>query len=139
MGHDGKDMTNNEIVNGFDSEKDDNLKIDLKKIDGVEGGLTLTLSGYIDTYNSASFQKRMRKVIEAGYTKLAFDCLGLNYVSSTGIDSFTSILKFLKTKKGDMLLSSVQPKVFELFQLLGFSQFFHIKNSIGDAEAYLCG
>ena len=139
MGYDGKDMTNNEIVNGFDSEKDDSLKIDLKKIDGIEGGLTLMLSGYIDTYNSASFQKRTMKAIDAGYTKLVFDCLGLNYVSSTGIGSFTSFLKSLKAMGGDMVLSSVQPKVFEVFQLLGFSQFFHIKDSIGEAEAYLRG
>ncbi|MDR2468101.1 MAG: anti-sigma F factor antagonist, partial [Spirochaetaceae bacterium] len=43
-------MNNNEIVPDFDAEKDDSLKIDLLRIEGVEHGLILSLSGYIDTY-----------------------------------------------------------------------------------------
>ena len=126
-------MTNNEIVSGFDTDKDDSLKIDLKTIEGLEGALMLSLVGYIDTYNSASFQKRIVKAVDAGYVKLVFDCSGLNYVSSTGIGSFTSFLKLVKQNGGDLVLFDVQPKVFEVFQLLGFSQFFNIKDTESDA------
>jgi anti-anti-sigma factor len=132
-------MTNNEIVPGFDTEKDDSLKIDLKRINGVETGLVLVLTGYIDTYNSASFQKRVSKAIEGGFTKLVFDCGGLNYVSSTGIGSFTAFLKTLKSISGDLVLLDVQPKVFEVFQLLGFSQFFNIRENIDDAVNFFKG
>jgi anti-anti-sigma factor len=132
-------MTNNEIVAGFDTDKDDSLKIDLKRIDGVDTGLTLVLQGYIDTYNSASFQKRVTKAIEGGFTKLIFDCGGLNYVSSTGIGSFTSFLKTLKSTGGDLVLLDVQPKVYEVFQLLGFSQFFNIRDKAEDALNYFKG
>jgi anti-sigma B factor antagonist len=60
-------MTNNDIVAGFNDEReDDSLKIKLQKIDQVEGGLILFLTGYIDTYNSNSFQKRINRAIEAG-------------------------------------------------------------------------
>ncbi|NBF40788.1 MAG: anti-sigma F factor antagonist, partial [Spirochaetes bacterium] len=34
-------MSNNEIVPGFDEEKDESLKIRLQKIDSVEGCLVL--------------------------------------------------------------------------------------------------
>ena len=50
---------NNEIVDGFDIEKDDSLKIRLQKIDSVKGCMVLYLTGYIDTYNSNLFQKRV--------------------------------------------------------------------------------
>jgi anti-anti-sigma factor len=132
-------MTNDEIIGGFDTDKDDSLKIDLKKIDGVDGGLTLVLTGYIDTYNSNSFQKRVTKAIETGYKNLIFDCSSLNYVSSTGIGSFTAFLKSLKGVGGDLVLLEVQPKVYEVFQLLGFSQFFNIRDNISDAENYFRG
>ncbi|MFW5738304.1 MAG: anti-sigma F factor antagonist, partial [Spirochaetota bacterium] len=59
-------MANNDIVAGFDEEKDDSLKIKLQQIDNVEGGLVLFLTGYIDTYNSNFFQKRVNRAIEAG-------------------------------------------------------------------------
>jgi anti-anti-sigma factor len=86
-------MNNNDIVPGFDDEKDDSLKIRLQKVDEVDGCLVLYLTGYIDTYNSNFFQKRITKAVEQNYTRLIFNCGGLNYVSSTGIGSFTAFLK----------------------------------------------
>ena len=123
-------MGNNEIVLGFDDEKDDSLKIRLQKIDDAEGCLVLYLTGYIDTYNSNYFQKRVAKAIESGFIKLIFHCSGLNYVSSTGIGSFTAFLKGVKPRGGDLVLLEIQPKVYEVFQLLGFSQFFNIKENL---------
>ena len=132
-------MANDTIIHGFDSEKDDSLRIDLKRIAGVDGGLSLILTGYIDTYNSNSFQKRVQKAIDSGYKRLIFNCAGLNYVSSTGIGSFTAFLKTLKSIGGDLVLLDVQPKVYEVFQLLGFSQFFNIRDNQDDAENYFRG
>ena len=39
----------------------------------------------------------------------------------------------VKPKGGDIVLLEIQPKVYEVFQLLGFSQFFNIKNSTEEA------
>jgi len=124
---------NNDIVNGFDDEKDDSLKIKLQEVNEVEGCLILYLTGYIDTYNSNYFQKRVQKAIEAGFIRLVFQCNGLNYVSSTGIGSFTAFLKSVKPRGGDLVLLEIQPKVYEVFQLLGFSQFFNIKDNLDDS------
>jgi anti-sigma B factor antagonist len=126
-------MTNNEIVPGFDDEKDDSLKIRLQKADNANGCLILFLTGYIDTYNSNFFQKRVSKGIESGFIRLIFHCGGLNYVSSTGIGSFTAFLKNVKPRGGDVVLLEIQPKVYEVFQLLGFSQFFNIKDNLDEA------
>jgi anti-anti-sigma factor len=126
-------MTNNDIVSGFDDEKDDSLKINLQKVDELEGCLVLYLTGYIDTYNSNFFQKRIQKAIESGFVRLIFHCNGLNYVSSTGIGSFTAFLKSTRPRGGDLVLLAIQPKVYEVFQLLGFSQFFTIKDNLEDS------
>ncbi len=130
-------MNNNEIVAYFDADKDDSLDISLFRVNEMEDALVLHLKGYIDTYNSAFFQKQINKVVEAGFTKIIFNCTGLNYVSSTGIGSFTGFLKLVKPKGGDVVLVSIQPRVYEVFQLLGFSQFFAIRERIEDAVAYL--
>ncbi|MCI6809104.1 MAG: STAS domain-containing protein [Spirochaetia bacterium] len=127
---------NNAIIPGFDNEKDDSLTIVLRKADGIPRGIFIYLSGYIDTYNSSFFQKQITKVIEAGYINLVFNCSSLNYVSSTGIGSFTVFLKIVKPKGGDVVLLEIQPKVYEVFQLLGFSQFFNIKNTADEAIAF---
>lgn len=126
-------MNNDTIVPGFDDEKDDSLKIRLEKVEDVNGCLLLFLNGYIDTYNSSFFQKRVQKAVDAGYTRLVFHCGALNYVSSTGIGSFTAFLKSVKPKGGDLVLLQIQPKVYEVFQLLGFSQFFNIEENLESA------
>ncbi|MCL2264712.1 MAG: STAS domain-containing protein [Treponema sp.] len=126
-------MSNNDIVSGFDDEKDDSLKVRLERVNDAPGCLMLTLTGYIDTYNSNIFQKRVQKAIELGFVRLIFQCGGLNYVSSTGIGSFTSFLKAVKPQGGDLILLDVQPKVYEVFQLLGFSQFFNIRDNLDDS------
>ena len=128
--------SNNDIVPEFDEEKDDSLKIRLQRIDSTKGCLVLYLTGYIDTYNSNFFQNRVNKAIDAGFTKLVFHCSGLNYVSSTGIGSFTAFLKAVKPRNGDLVLLEIQPKVYEVFQLLGFAQFFNIKDTIDSAVEY---
>lgn len=129
-------MSNNSIIAGFDEEKDDSLKIKLQKVEGLDKCVIVFLNGYIDTYNSAFFQKRVAKLIESGFVQIIFNCASLNYVSSTGIGSFTAFLKTVKPHGGDIVLLDIQPKVYEIFQLLGFSQFFNIKDSLSDAVAF---
>ena len=116
--------SNNSIVSGFDNDKDDSLKITLHKIPGVENSCMVVLEGYIDTYNSSFFQKQLTKVIGAGYFNLLFN-------------SFTILLKMVKVKGGDIVLSEVQEKVAEVFQILGFSQFFNLKETTEEAIEYL--
>lgn len=129
-------VNNNNLVPGFNDEKDDSLKIILEKVEGIDNCVSVYLNGYIDTYNSSFFQKQIAKIVDAGFVNLIFNCAALNYVSSTGIGSFTAFLKMVKPKGGDIVLFEIQPKVYEVFQLLGFSQFFNIKDSMQDAIAF---
>ncbi|MBQ5491189.1 MAG: STAS domain-containing protein [Treponema sp.] len=126
-------MSSNDLVPGFSDEKDDSLKMSLEKLGDVEHGILVYLNGYIDTYNSIYFQKQVSLIVTADYSNIVFNCANLNYVSSTGIGSFTSFLKLVKPKGGDIVLMSIQPKVHEVFQLLGFSQFFNIKDTLEES------
>jgi len=123
-------MGDEEIIESFNSEKDKNLRLQLQKIDSLEKCIVIVLIGYIDTYNSTFFQQKVMPLINAGYIKIIFDCSQLDYVSSTGIGSFTSFLKTVKAKDGDIVLLSLQPKVHEVFQLLGFADFFNVRDSL---------
>ncbi|MBQ7612942.1 MAG: STAS domain-containing protein [Spirochaetaceae bacterium] len=125
---------NNEIIPNFDDDHDESLKITLEKID--ERGLILALDGYIDTYNSTFFQTHVTKAIESGFLHLIFDCSQLTYVSSTGIGAFSIFLKTIKPQGGNIVLVGMNAKVFEVFQLLGFSQFFVIKDTVDEAKAF---
>lgn len=127
---------NDDIVPGFDDERDDSVRIRLQKIDDIQGCLVLSLTGYVDTYTCANFQARVGRAIEAGFTRLIFCLDGLNYLSSSGIGAFTYFLKVLRQRGGDLVLLDVQPKVYEIIQLLGFSQYFAIRESLDEAVSF---
>lgn len=123
-------MSNNIIVPGFDNEKNEHLSIAIEKIGDLENCLVIYLTGAIDTYNVSFFQKQVVKIIEAGYTKLIFQCGALTAISSTGISAFSTFRNMLKTKSGEEIFCVIQPKVREVFDVLDFSQAFSIKESI---------
>ena len=126
-------MTGNDIIPGFDDDSEESLKIMLQKVSDVESCLIIVFNGYIDTYNSNYVQKQVQKVLDAGFIRLIFHCVSLNHISSAGIGAFSAFLKAVKPKGGDLVLTGVLPKVQEVFQLLGFSNFFIIKDSLDDA------
>lgn len=117
----------------------DSLRIYIEKDPSDSKIIEMNLKGFLDTYNSSDFQREVNKIIESGILKILFNCGELNYVSSTGIGAFTAFLKTLKQKGGDLVLVNLQPKVFEVFQLLGFSKFFNITNIQEEARKILKG
>jgi anti-sigma B factor antagonist len=128
--------SNDAIIPGFDDEKDDSLRIQLRRIDGLEHGLLLTLDGYVDSYNRQSFERRVILAIDAGYFRLAFDVRGLKYSGDMGFGVFTAFLKRVKPRGGDIAFFGIPSRVFEVFQLLGFSQFFNIRETFDEAIAF---
>ncbi len=115
----------------------DTLKIIPKKDFGVDGVIVLELEGYLDTYNSKSFQQYVHGVIEEGYKFVVIDCQGLSYVSSTGIGSFTSFNRMLLQKNGELILVRMISKVYEVFKLLGFLSFFKIFDTFDEVKNFL--
>jgi anti-sigma B factor antagonist len=132
----GRNRMNNEIVPGFDEEKTDSLSIRLQRIEEEKGCLALYLTGQVDTYNSAGLQKKIAIAIEAGFVCLIFNMSGLHYVSSAGIGVFASLLRTLRPRNGDVVMSNPQPRVYEVFRLLGFSNFFTWLDSLDESVAH---
>ena len=126
-------MMNNEIVPGFDKRKNRFLSIRLQEVHEMPGCLVFHLSGHIDKSNQKFFWKQINKVISMNFIRLIFNLAEYHEVSEFGIGTFTGVLKALKIHGGDLILVRMQAKVYEVYQLLGFSKFFHIRNNIKDA------
>jgi len=127
---------NNDIVKGFDEEKEASLKIRLEKIGEVPNCLLMHLVGYIDAYNNHHFQKKVAMVIEAGFTRLVLDMRGINFIGSTGVGGLVALMRTLREKTGDVVLQELQPNVYEVFQLLGFSRFFNVSEGLQESLAH---
>lgn len=128
---------NNDIVQGFDNERNESLKLTLQKIRDLNGGLVIKAAGYVDSYNAEFFRKQLERAVEAGFTRLVIEMGALSYVSSAGMGAFTFLLRMTRGRNGDLVLNRIQPRVHEIFQLLGFSQFFPFTENLEDSVARL--
>jgi len=126
-------MMNNEIVPDFDKKKNRFLSIRLQKIHEIPGCLVFQMSGHIDKSNKKFFRKQIDKAISMNFIHIILDLAEYHEVSEYGIGTFTGVLKALKIHGGDLVLMRMQPKVYEVYQLLGFSKFFRIRDNIQDA------
>ena len=126
---------NNDIVKGFDEAKEESLKIRLEKIGQIPGCMVLHLTGYIDAYNHNYFQKKAAMVVDAGFTRLVLDMRGINFIGSTGVGGLVALMNSLRQKTGDVVLQEMQPRVYEVFQLLGFHQYFAVTDGIEESIA----
>lgn len=126
---------NNDIVAGFDDDTEASLKMKLERIEQVPNCLAIHLSGYIDAYNHHFFQKQAARAIDAGFTRLILDMSGISFIGSTGVGGLVNLMKTLRTNAGDLVLQHVQAKVYEVFQLLGFSRFFAVSNGLDESLA----
>ncbi|WP_027728191.1 STAS domain-containing protein [Treponema sp. C6A8] len=131
--------TNDSLVPGFDTEKDDSIQFSLQKIDAVDNGCLISLYGFVDTYNSTFFQNQITKIITAGYINLIIDCSMVTTIASTGLGVLTNLLKMVRAMGGNIILAEVQENIYDTFELLGFVQFFNIKATVDEAFAYLTG
>lgn len=129
-------MEKEAVIFDFKEVAGDNLRIAFQECEGIGHAIIVSLNGYIDTYTSLFFRAQIEKVLNAGYINLIFDCSHLSYVSSAGIGVFSAMLKQIKLRNGDIVLVQIPSKVMEVFNLLGFSQLFNFKDSLGAAESF---
>lgn len=116
----------------------DSLKIIYEK--GENDIIFVKPEGFLDTYNSHDFLLDViTKTLRKDFCKIIFDCTSLNFISSTGIGTFIEILKDAKERKGGIAFYNLSSKIYEVFQLLGFTQLFLIGKTKEEAIGKLEG
>ena len=99
-----------------------NLKITTYK-DGAE--YTFTLEGRLDTITAPDLEGKINEAVEDA-DKLILDLAKLEYISSAGLRVLLGAMQAMEGK-GDMVVRNPTRSVREVFDLIGFSNLFHIE------------
>lgn len=86
----------------------------------------LALEGYLDAHTAPEFEKSVQTEFEAGRVRLVVECSRLSYISSAGLGVFMSFIEEIREAGGDIKICGLAPKVFQVFDILGFSALFDI-------------
>lgn len=109
-----------------------NFSIDQSQQNGIQ---VLSLSGYLDAHTAPQFEAVIQEHLEAGRVRIAVDCGRLTYISSAGLGVFMSFIEEIREKGGDIKLASIAPKVYQVFEVLGFPDLFQIEADLPAALA----
>ena len=123
-----------ELVKNFEnSNNNSSLKVKLQAIDDVDFCVIIYLDGYIDNQSVSVLQDELDKLIAAGYINYIFDCEDLESVASSSISVFTDLEAKVKPYGGDLVFYELNGNAYDVFNLLGFCDYFSIASDIEDA------
>jgi anti-sigma B factor antagonist len=95
----------------------------------------LALEGYLDAHTAPQFENAIQQELRAGNLRLAIDCAGLTYISSAGLGVFMSFIEEIRDAGGDIKLAAAPPKVYQVFEVLGFPEIFDMLPTLAGAIA----
>ena len=89
--------------------------------------IIVTLDGDLDTAAAQETEKGFKPLMEVKNKEITIDCKNLNYISSSGLRLFLSLLKSCKPNGNTLLLENVNDNIKKVFTMTGFSSLFNIK------------
>lgn len=89
--------------------------------------IIVTLDGDLDTAAAQETEKDFKPLMEVKNKEITIDCKNLNYISSSGLRLFLSLLKSCKPNGNTLSLENVNDNIKKVFTMTGFSSLFNIK------------
>ena len=86
----------------------------------------LCLSGFLDAHTAPELETQLSRLIEKEQYKIIVSFKELDYISSAGLGVFMAFIEEVREKGGDIKLCAMKPRVFSVFDLLGFPLLFDI-------------
>jgi anti-sigma B factor antagonist len=99
------------------------FKIHHRDGDGVS---VIELKGYLDAHTAPDLETAFQKLLTEKKYKVVVNCRDLSYISSAGLGVFMAYVEDIRKNMGDIKLTNMSPKVYNVFDLLGFPILYEI-------------
>ncbi len=93
----------------------------------------LKIGGFLDAHTAPMLEEAIQKLIDEGRVNILVDFKDLNYISSAGLGVFMGFIEEVRSKNGDIKMCSMSPKIYRVFDLLGFPTIYQIFDSPDEA------
>lgn len=93
----------------------------------------LELNGELDAHTASELEAAIQKCRDSQNHCIVVNGENLQYISSAGLGVFMAYIEELREQGGDIKIAALQPRVYNVFDLLGFPMLFDIVDSEEDA------
>lgn len=98
---------------------------DLNLIDEGDHYL-IELIGDLDIYNNKKFKEKLADIYEDLDKDLVVDCEKLEYIDSTGLGSFISLLKLTRDEEKEITVKNLKKNIKKVFKITDLDKLFNI-------------
>lgn len=99
------------------------FKIAQRENDSVN---VLELKGYLDAHTAPKLEDAFQTLLKNQRFRIVVNCRDLSYISSAGLGVFMAYIEDVRKNSGDIKLTNMSPKVYNVFDLLGFPLLYEI-------------
>src|SRR5690606_17238561 len=93
----------------------------------------LDLDGELDAHTAPHLEDSLKKLITDNRQRIIVNCQKLEYISSAGLGVFMAYIEDVRSLGGDIKLTNMSQKVYNVFDLLGFPTLYDILDDEKDA------
>lgn len=86
----------------------------------------LYVKGYLDAHTAPELEKAIQDLVDEKKYKIVVNFKDLNYISSAGLGVFMGFIEDVRKNQGDIKLTNMKPKIYRVFDLLGFPTLYDI-------------
>ena len=86
----------------------------------------INLKGFLDAHTAPTLENNFTELIKDNKFKIVVNFEELAYISSAGLGVFMAFIENIRDNKGDIKLTNMSDKVFNIFDLLGFPLLYEI-------------
>ncbi len=97
------------------------------------------LKGRIDAQSAPGVNQEIFGIIECGKNKMLIGCQDLEYISSAGLRVLITVAKKLRAGGKQLALCNLSEKIYQIFEISGFTAIFKIYPSRDEALKALEG
>ena len=107
-----------------------NFSVGFRSSDAVR---ILDLKGELDAHTASELEAAIQKCQSDDAYHILVNGSDLMYISSAGLGVFMAYIEEVREAGGDIKISSLKPKVYNVFDLLGFPMLFDITETEEEA------
>ena len=93
----------------------------------------IELKGYLDAHTAPKLEETISNLVNHNQCKIIVNFSELNYISSAGLGVFMSFIETVRTKGGDIKFSSMNEKIYKVFDLIGFPKIYEFYKTDDEA------
>ncbi len=91
------------------------------------------VEGFINAHTVNQFESTLKEQVENKSYRLVVNCSDLQYISSAGLGALMGVIEEVRENGGDIRLSGMSESVFNVFDILGFTELYQIFDDLDHA------